>query len=54
MITSRTRRFMMIHELSQALNGLQKLYDGQFMYVPYQLSKEVNDSIACTITSIDR
>lgn len=39
-ITSRTKRFMMINQLAQSLNGLQKLYDGQFIYVPNQLSKE--------------
>ena len=43
-ITSRTTRFMMINHLAQSLGGLQKLYDGQFLYVPFQLSKEVTCS----------
>jgi hypothetical protein len=30
----------MINHLSKYLGGLNKLYDGQYLYVPYQLSKE--------------
>jgi hypothetical protein len=43
MITSRTTRFTMINHLSKYLGGLYKLYDGQFIYVPHQLSKEVKE-----------
>jgi len=31
----------MINHLSKYLGGLYKLYDGEFIYVPHQLSKEV-------------
>jgi hypothetical protein len=44
-ISSRTTRFTMINHLSKYLGGLQKLYDGQFLYVPHQLSKEVKKSL---------
>lgn len=40
-ITSRTTRFKMINQLSKHLGSLYKLYDGQFLYVPQQLLKEV-------------
>jgi len=33
----------MLNHLSKHLGGLYKLYDGQFIYVPYQLSKEVKE-----------
>ncbi|CAF4219157.1 unnamed protein product, partial [Rotaria sp. Silwood2] len=39
-ITSRTTRFTMINHLSKYLGDLHKLYDGQFIYVSHQLSKE--------------
>ncbi|CAF1367290.1 unnamed protein product [Adineta steineri] len=39
-ISSRTSRFAMINHLSKFVGTSYKLYDGQFLYVPYQLSKE--------------
>lgn len=40
-ITSRTTRFNMVNHLSKFFGDLHKLYDGEYMYVPHQLSKEV-------------
>ncbi|CAF1090747.1 unnamed protein product [Adineta ricciae] len=40
-LSSRTTRFTMINHLSKYVGSLYKLYDGEFLYVPRQLSKEV-------------
>lgn len=44
LITSRTTRFTMINHLAKHLGGLNKLYDGEFLYVPHQLLKEVKNT----------
>lgn len=42
---SRTTRFTIVNQLSKHLGTTHQFYDGQFIYVPQQLSKEVNEKI---------